>query len=101
MSQVLSSLSLLRLKAFVLWPLVMFGLAIAGWNLEVRMPVLSWVLFGLLVWVLFFRAYRDQIRLYKFRCPHCGEYFLRRPHWTVRPMNVWSNRCVNCHEKAI
>ena len=99
MRQTLSALALLRLKAFLLWPLVFLGLAIAGWSLENRVPALSWMIFVLALWVMFFRAYRDQVRLYNYRCPHCGEIFFKRKTSIVWPRNVWSNRCVNCHEK--
>lgn len=96
----MNSLSLLRVKAFVIWPLTWAGLIILGWHFEGRLPTISWLVFAISVWILFFRVYRAQIRLRNYRCPHCGELFFRRDNWLVRPINVWSNRCINCLRKA-
>jgi hypothetical protein len=71
----------------------------AGWAFESRAPVISWLFFAVLIWVLFFRAYRSQLRLANYRCPHCGVFFFRKPEWILHPVNVWRGRCINCQKK--
>jgi hypothetical protein len=50
-----------RLKAFVVWPLILFSNAAVMWWLEARWPLLGGVAFGALVWTMFFGVYRPRM----------------------------------------
>jgi hypothetical protein len=91
------SLRRLRIKAFLIWPLALFVLAEIGWFLEAKLRFVSWFVFVLSLWVLFFRAYRELCKLYTFTCPVCGErFFFTKVGWLFGWGNVWSNTCVHC-----
>ncbi len=91
----------LRLRAFLLWPVVMFALMELMYFFDARSRAVSTLLFALVVWVLFFRAYRDGRRLSTFRCPHCRErFFYTKVSWIFGYGNLWSNRCVHCENRV-
>lgn len=96
-----AKLRLLRIRAYLVWPLVMFFLVELGWFLKARSAALSWVVFAVLIWVLFFRACRAQRALTEFRCPRCGErFFYSRLGWYFGIAWIWSNRCKHCACRA-
>lgn len=79
----------------------MFGLAELMWFFEARSTTASTVFLVLLIWVMFFRDYRDVVRLTTFRCPHCKErFFYTKVGWIFGYGNLWSNKCVHCGHRV-
>jgi hypothetical protein len=97
--QAVNALTTLRLKTYVFWPVIVLVLMNACWAFEKRVPAISCLLFAVLIWVLFFRAYRSQFQLANYRCPHCSAFFFRKPGWVLHPINVWRSRCIHCQKK--
>lgn len=86
---------------FLLWPAVMFSIVRLMWFFETRFPAALLPCLVLLIWVMFFRAWRDGLRIRAFRCPQCGErFFYKKVGWIFEYGNIWSNKCVHCGHRV-